>query len=89
MRASSNKSLSSSYTDGGPTPVKEGSSKKQRRQQSTSSESGVVEVPLPDGLLDKLKSSSWSERFEGVNELEEFVNVHPKALAPYLLKVYL
>ncbi len=46
-----------------------------------------MDVPLPDGLLEKMKSSNWSERFEAVAELESFVNNYPKALGPHLLKV--
>ena len=44
-------------------------------------------MPLPDGLLDRLKASNWSERDEGVSELEEFVSAYPRALAPHLHKV--
>ena len=46
-----------------------------------------AEVPLPDGLCERLKASDWSERFEAVSELETFVNTYPTALAPHLRKV--
>ena len=50
---------------------------------------GVESVPLPEGLVDRLKASNWSERFEAVTDLENFVNVYPTALAPHLHKVSL
>ena len=49
--------------------------------------SGSTEMPLPDGLLDRLKASNWSERYEAVSELEEFVTTYPYSLAPHLHKV--
>ena len=90
MRASMQKvaSTQSSYTDGEP-PIsgrKESFSKKTKRQVSTQ-ESVGGDMPLPDGLLDRLKASNWSERDDGVTELEEFVSTYPRALAPHLHKV--
>ena len=90
MRASMQKAASTqpSYTDGEP-PIsgrKESFSKKTKRQYSTQ-ESVGGDIPLPDGLLDRLKASNWSERDDGVTELEEFVSTYPRALAPHLHKV--
>ena len=73
------------------------SSSKSRRQHSyTSQESAgsVVppmahEVQLPEGLLERLKASSWSERHEAISELEAFVSAHPAAMTPHLHKVRL
>jgi len=48
---------------------------------------GAESVPLPEGLVDRLKANNWSERFEAVSDLENFVNVYPTALAPHLHKV--
>ncbi len=90
MRASSNKPLPLP-ADTEATPVN--SSKRSRRLSSIPSAPPpepvtATEMPLPDGLLNKLRSSNWSERFDGVTELEEFVNDYPKALGPHLLKVH-
>ena len=69
------------------------SSRKQQQQHGAVGESlgqsgvGVESVPLPEGLVDRLKASNWSERFEAVSDLENFVNVYPTALAPHLHKV--
>ena len=52
--------------------------------------SGVVEGPpcLPERLVERLKSSSWVERLEAVEDLEKFVDAYPKALEPHLHKVH-
>ena len=42
---------------------------------------------LPDGLLERLKASNWSERYEAISELEVFVNTYPSAMATHLHKV--
>ena len=67
------------------------SSKKHQRyvvQDSASAPPPAVhEAPLPDGLLERLKASNWSERHEAISELEMFVNTYPSALTPYLHKV--
>lgn len=92
VRASSNKPLHHHQADLEPAPAKDTSSKKARKHSSSSinapSEPVIMDVPLPDGLLEKMKSSNWSERFEGVAELESFVNNYPRALGPHLLKVH-
>ena len=52
--------------------------------------SGVVErAPcLPEKLVERLKASSWGERLEAVEDLEQFVDAYPKALEPHLHKVH-
>lgn len=47
----------------------------------------VHDVQLPEGLLERLKASNWSERYEAIADLEVFVSSHPAAMAPYLHKV--
>ncbi len=86
IRASSNKPLPPTE----PEPISLNSTRKTRRLSSISGPPeplSTAEVPLPDGLLNKLRSGNWSERLEGVTELEDFVNNYPKALGPHLLKV--
>ena len=71
------------------------SSSKSRKQHSYVSQEStgnvvppvVHEVQLPDGLLERLKASNWSERHEAISELEAFVSAHPAGMAPHLLKV--
>ena len=46
-----------------------------------------VQLSLPEGLLERLKASNWSERYEAISELEAFVSAHPAAMAPHLHKV--
>ena len=68
------------------------SSSKAKKHQSYHESSSVPaplvhDVPLPDGLLERLKASNWSERYEAISDLEAFVNAHPIAMAPHLHKV--
>lgn len=71
------------------------SSSKSRKQHSYVSQENagnvvppvIYEVPLPEGLLERLKASNWSERYEAISELEAFVSAHPAAMAPHLHKV--
>ena len=69
-------------------------SRKQHSYVSQESAGNVVppvvhEVQLPEGLLERLKASNWSERYEAISELEAFVSAHPAAMAPHLHKVIL
>ena len=86
-----------SPSSGHPSPSsvspKSSSSKSKKQQGFVNLDSSgvpppmVQDVPLPNGLLDRLKASNWSERFEAISELEAFVNAHPTAMAPHLHKV--
>ena len=45
-------------------------------------------VPLPDGLLERLQSNSWNERFEAISQLEEYViSARPQTLSAHLQRV--
>ena len=46
-----------------------------------------VELPVPGDLLTRLKSSEWKERYEGVTELERFVDNNPAAIGSHVVKV--
>ena len=46
-----------------------------------------VEVPIPEDLLIRLKSSEWKERYQGVTELEHFVDGNPAAIGSNVVKV--
>lgn len=91
--STSDHSPSSNSTFASANPTMKKSSRKQQQQHGAVGESsgqsgvGVESVPLPEGLVDRLKASNWSERFEAVSDLENFVNVYPTALAPHLHKV--
>jgi len=46
-----------------------------------------VEIPIPEDLLIRLKSSEWKERYQGVTELEQFVDSNPAAIGSNVVKV--
>jgi len=46
-----------------------------------------LELPIPDDLLTRLKSSEWKERYQGVTELEQFVDDNPAAIGSHVVKV--
>ena len=77
---------------GGSAHIQAPSSLKHSKKHSTASEGvgGRVDTAaaaLPDGLLERLSASDWSERFEAISELERFISMHPTAMAPHLHKV--
>jgi len=44
-------------------------------------------MPLPEELLNKLKSTEWKERHQGVTDLEQLIDSNPQALGPHIVKV--
>jgi len=45
-------------------------------------------VPLSDGVLERLQSSSWNERYEAISQMEEYVlATRPQNLSTHLQRV--
>lgn len=75
-------------TGAGRAGVEEVDSKPRNTQRASQQNAhGGENPPLPDRLVERLKSDSWEDRREGIRVLEEFVDRYPKALEPHMLKV--
>jgi len=49
--------------------------------------SANAEMPLPEELLCRLRSTEWKERYQGVTELEQLIDTGPQSLGPHIVKV--
>ena len=45
------------------------------------------QVPLPHGLLEKMKSSDFKDRLEAISELDDFIHKYPAGLGNNMPKV--
>ncbi len=60
--------------------------KKPRKQLIHAHE--VQDVPLPEGIVDRLQANNWSERHEAITELEGYItSTTPQSLSPQLQRV--
>ena len=74
-------------TGGGRTVVDDGEAKPRNSRRVTHAAHSGEHPPLPDRLVERLKASGWEDRQEAISDLEQFVDAHPRALGPHMLKV--
>ena len=46
-----------------------------------------TEIPLPEGILGRMKENDWNERNQAITELEVFIMTHPGGLGSNIVKV--
>ena len=75
----------------GPLSAEVLSRSKKQQQRHMPELSGSVasqEIPLPDGLLERLQASSWNERHAAISDLEKYIiNSRPQTMSSYLHRV--
>ena len=83
----------SQQSSSGSEPPSRRSRKQQHHHHHSSSEpartvGGGGDLPLPEGLVERMQASSWSERFEAITELEKYVaTAAPQNMTTQLQKV--